>query len=131
MIKVDWGDHEETLIVWHFDDQWYAEDYACAIHQTNLLAMTKPHTVNIIMDLRRTSTLASRLLQTILDTLPDKSPNLYLSVMITTNKAWQTLFNIITCIYRRESDVRFVDTVDAAYSLVEEKHPQIIKPKRQ
>ena len=130
MIKVDWGNHEETLIVWHFDDKWYADDYAWALRYTNYLAMTKPHTVNIIMDLRRTETLATNLLQTILDNLPDKSPNLHVSVLITTNTAWKTMYNIILNIYKQDIDVRFVDSVDEAYDLVEQKQPQIIKPKR-
>lgn len=131
MIKVDWGDHEETIIVWHFDDAWSAEDYAIAWWQSNQFAMSKPHKVNILTDLRRTGKIAPNLLPTLLSYLPDQSPNIGLSVMIThpENRSWAWLYGVLENFYKRPETVRFVEQVDEAYALVEETPAQVIKPK--
>ena len=53
MIKVDWGNYEESLVVLVFEDRWSLTDLRAAVTKTYALMNSKPHEVVAIVDVRR------------------------------------------------------------------------------
>ncbi|MGB1285684.1 MAG: hypothetical protein ACPG7F_04040 [Aggregatilineales bacterium] len=120
-ILVDWGNYEETILVWKFSREWQTSHYMEALRQSNSLALTKAHQVNLICDIRMTTQRASNLMTLSRLVIQYRPANVDVMVIIVVNRFWKQMAEILT--HQGEGlpvPVHFVETVDAAYALVEE-----------
>lgn len=52
-IRVDWGDSAQTLIHLQFERGWKWQDLRASIQQADTLIGSVPHTVHLLIDIRR------------------------------------------------------------------------------
>lgn len=118
MIVVDWGDADETLIVWRFEQRWKLNHYFKAVDTMALMANSKRHSVYAIIDLRRATRIPPRPLSIASYGIMRRPRNLALSVAISTMVPHQQIFASL----ERWSAARYIHLVghvDDAYNLIE------------
>lgn len=56
MIDVDWGDANETILVWTFEDSWTAQDFMSAFKLSEEFVAEKltPSIIHILLDVQHT-----------------------------------------------------------------------------
>jgi len=56
MIDVDWGDAEETILVWTFEDGWTAQDFMDAFKLSEEFVAQKltPSIIHVLLDVQHT-----------------------------------------------------------------------------
>ncbi len=120
MILTDWGNQEETLLVWKFEVGWTITDLYESIYAAKRMIESKTYMVDVIIDLRRSIQIPDGIISAVIYAFETLPSNTGTTAIITTNTAWQMLYTIITNVYRVGFGLlQFVNTVDAAYSIVE------------
>lgn len=120
MFDVDWGDLDESLIIWEITGKWSTSVLEQAIHKTFEMMRSKQHAVELIVDARRAHGIpqgAMRLLCVFFKQHPD---NLHTVAWICMSSLWKTMWEMAERSYGvSEVNVVFVNTVDEAYQAVE------------
>ena len=118
-IHVDWGNHEETIVVWKFSREWESKDYMQALSKTSTLLRHTTQNINLICDIRLSVQRASNLLVLARLVTQHRPPHIGVMTIIVANEFWKNMADILT---RQRSGrplpVYFVETVDEAYDLV-------------
>ncbi|GAB4519557.1 MAG: hypothetical protein OHK0046_28620 [Anaerolineae bacterium] len=118
MILVDWGNAEETLLVWKFEGHWTPEEVFAAVDQVLLFASGYPHMIDIIVDTRRAH-LPAHPMNFNHREFRHKPGNLGQIVVIYEAVLWSMLYDMLTHLSGIDYGVAFVQSVDDAYKLVE------------
>lgn len=122
MISVDWGNQEETIIIWKFNGQWDARMFRRAVTKTYRMAEAKPYPVHGIVDMQR-ALAAPRDMITLIRQALRSGPTVKAGrwVIISESRLWPNLYAMAVRLYRLNTlDVRFVSSVQEAYDLVDE-----------
>lgn len=117
-ITVDWGDADETLIVWKFGKSWTHSDFLSALVKSNAMQSThRPQ--HCIADLRQ-MIMTTADFSEIARALKHSNHIINgLTVAICHRDYWQTVYNdAISRVTGRQ--VTFVRTVDEAYHLIDD-----------
>lgn len=114
-IYVDWGNQEETLIVWKMGQQWDAEDFIQARQQTRVMIASKPHEVAIIADIRHTLRHPRNILPLLRGSGHTPLPNMGLIIVVSRTSFWSRLLQQMGVHHLK---VHFVEDLDAAYAQV-------------
>ena len=120
-IVADWGNYEETLMILKFEGRWTAKEFLEATEKTNQAIRAKPHTVNIICDLRRTGLHAPpNLLSLAKGTLRDAAPNYGNIVVLSQSRFWRMLVEVLQGTGVADmSHFHFTADVTEAYQMAE------------
>jgi hypothetical protein len=119
-ILVDWGNIEETLLVWRFGHRWTGEECAQALEDTNRLAQSKPHPVDLIADMRQSISHPSHLFSLGRHIFAALPANLRSVVVLGLNGYWQRITELLNRqVTYRCDNIYFVDHPDDAYNIIE------------
>lgn len=121
-ITVDWGDFEETILVWKIEGNWTLEDYLVSRDQGTALAEQRaPVIVDVIADMRRSALMPHNIVAVIRDALEVARFAEGIITVITPTNYWTQLVHSMQKTYFRtvKFPIVFVRDVDAAYELVE------------
>ncbi len=120
MIELDWGDADETILVWTFCEGWTADHYYQAIHDAEKMALASNQPIHVLVDAqhifkspRNLITLANAGLNR--GTVPVK-----LIFVITQSGFLENIYHIMTRIYPDSLKVHFVPNANEAYRLIRE-----------
>jgi hypothetical protein len=121
-ITVDWGDFEETILIWKIEGSWNIEDYLTA--RDDALQMVQQRAaviVDVIADLRRSALLPQNIAWVIRDSLEVAQFNRGVVAVITPTSYWTQLVKTLQKTYFRtvKFSIYFVNTVDEAYALAD------------
>jgi len=118
-ISVDWGNHEETLIIWKFVQEWNTVDIIRAIDATYTLLSLKPIAVNIILDMRHSKKRNQRIssLQRAFNRV--FPTNLQKVIILSNSLYWQQFFQLVDQLLDddKKQDFDYTSDVNMAYSL--------------
>jgi hypothetical protein len=117
-VEKDWGDHEETLIVMKIRGDWDAAQLLSTQEEVRRLAETKPHPVDVIVDMRAASMKMNGLLSLARRAIQIIPENLGYVAVITSTLYWSQIYRVLPDELTELLHVGFVDDVDAAYAAI-------------
>lgn len=119
MIKVEWGDRNETILKWTFGKQWTAEQlYAAAEHSYGLMT-AKPHTVDVMAVLESILFVPSNLVSMATQGLNARPANTGVIIIVSTSNFWRRVFDKASGLKEvAGSTVRFARGIDEAYAVI-------------
>jgi hypothetical protein len=122
-ITVDWGDFEETILIWKIEGNWNIDDYLAARDYALIMVQHRAGViVDVIADMRRSALMPQNIAWVIRDSLEIAQFNRGVVAVITPTSYWTQLVKTLQKTYFRtvKFPIYFVNTVDEAYELVDE-----------
>jgi hypothetical protein len=118
MIAVDWGNDEETLLIWRFVARWRLRDVFKAVKQSRKLTRNANFPINFMVDLRHSRSWDSMMLLLCHAAAIQTGSQVKRVVIISANPIYKQLWKTAQRLYGAiDYPVYFVSTVDDAYSL--------------
>ena len=118
MIAVDWGNDEETLLIWRFVANWRLRDVFKAVKQSRVLTQNTHHTINVMIDMRLSRSWDSMMLLLCHAAAVQANSQVKRVVIISANPVYKQLWKTAQRLYGAvDYPIYFVSTVDDAYSL--------------
>lgn len=118
-ITVDWGDMDETIIVWKFHFAWTVDDFRHAMQRTVQLKQQVGHDIYVICDLRPVLSYPPNLVTLALEMTKRYPEAAAITVVITPNEFWPRVFQLFQRVAPRQfQNARFVRQVDEAYEYI-------------
>jgi hypothetical protein len=119
-ISVDWGDAEETIIVWKFEQGWTRGDYYRAYHHFCKLIKQSNQVVNVIADVRRALPAPGSSLSILRHAIINRHSQVERVAVITVSTFPQQLFALVHRQLPGDwfDKYQFTDSVDEAYEWV-------------
>jgi hypothetical protein len=118
MIHVDWGNLEESLIVWKIGAYWSMSAFHEAFTRTQWLLRTKTHKVHILLDLQRVEYIDPDMICPIFASFQHHPPHVGRTVIISENPRWQALWDDLMAARDPHRAIYFVRSANDAYHLV-------------
>lgn len=119
MINVDWGDFDEHLIIVKISGQWSLTEYRNAMKEMFALIRSKPHVVDVLVDLQGAAQAPSNIIPVAVNDLRSRPKNQGKVVVISHNPIWSKIWGITQKIHRTQNiKLHFVPSANEAYALV-------------
>ena len=119
MIKVYWGNAEETLLIWRFGASWALKDFYKALRRSKRKVQQKQESINLIVDLRASRTWPSMMLLLAHAVASFSSNDESRTIIVSPNPIYKQLWKTSQRLYGAvECSIYFVATVDEAYWLI-------------
>lgn len=115
-IHVGWGNHEETFVVWRFEEPWTKEEFIRYFEISSTMLANKPYMVDIILDLRRMKSTLN-LPELLRYAIRNASANRGILVFISPSDFYRQLF-LVSGLAHLSQLIHFVNSVDEAYQIV-------------
>lgn len=123
-IITDWGDHDETILVWKFNRTWTAEEFNQAIEQGYQLMTSQPHTVDVICDLQASANMPTTIIHSAQRAYHNHPDNLGVVAILTRNSMWLSMFELMNLNPMQLAIFQFVSNVNDAYAFIEQARNQ-------
>lgn len=122
MISVDWGNQDETIIVWKFNGHWDATCFRHAVKKTMRMAKSKPYPVHGMVDMHRALTAPRDMMTLIRQAIRSNTATNYGKwVVISESQLWVNMWQMTHRLYRlKPRKIHFVSSVQEAYEILEE-----------
>ena len=122
MIDVDWGDVDETILVWTFEDGWTAQDFmdAFTISEKFVEEKTTPSRVHALLDVQHTVHLPKDMFtlgRYAINRATKKEFNGIVTIINPTT-LWVRFYNVLKVTAPHSLDIRFADNSDKAYQMM-------------
>lgn len=122
-ITVEWDNEQHTILRWVFQSRWSWDDYSTAQQESNEILAEIDHPVDVIGDLRNTSSLPSNALTAYRGFVAETAPNVDLIVLVGASRFVKAMVNVFVKVMPgKVPGTHFVmaDTIDRAYTLIAE-----------
>lgn len=119
-IKVDWGNAEDTLLIWRFQKDWTPRDLQNACSMAETIVAQKNQAVDVILDFGYTLTPPPNTITLIRSLLLHFPANTGKIVILGRTGFWEQIFTLALKMGDIRHSIYFARTVDDAYELVEE-----------
>jgi len=117
-IDIDWGNIEETILIWTCDTEWTAEDYYAAVRTSKELIESKPYTVDVMVDMQFNRMRPTMILQLAKFGYRNRCQNVDSVVLIYKNAFWLFLEETLQRIFSRDLNLMFAQDANEAYHLL-------------
>lgn len=119
MIKVEWGDRNETILKWTFGKQWTAEQLHAAAAHSYTLMTAKAHPVDVMAVLESILFVPSNLVSMATHGFNARPANTGVIVIISTSNFWRRVFDKANGLKELAGNtVRFARGIDEAYAII-------------
>ena len=122
-ISVEWDNDQHTILRWVFAARWAWEDYSAAQQQANQLLETIDHAVDVIGDLRNSSSLPANALTAYRGFVDSTAKNVDLIVLVGASRFVKALVSVFLQVMPGKipgTHIVFADTMERAYTLIAE-----------
>ncbi|MFN8374661.1 MAG: hypothetical protein U0694_17495 [Anaerolineae bacterium] len=125
-VNAQWENDEKTIMCWTFEGAWQWEQYFHIRTTTNQQIHAQKHTVDLIVDLTRTTLLPSSVLMHARSAVMTAPSNIGVTVLVSANPVLHAFFNMFRNLYRglihnNHIDMVMVMSLDDAYKLLAER----------
>jgi len=124
MIEIDWGNFDETILIWAFHKNWTANDFIDAIGTSTALIhqRTTQGTVHILLDIQHTQHLPSNMFAIGRKAIQRsmQSNHRGLIVVINQSELWNRLYDVLEQMIPNTLNICFAKDADEAYKLIRE-----------
>ena len=116
-ITLDWGDFDETFLVWNFNGKWTADAFYQTIEHLKQLSLSKPYPVNVMVDMRQSLAAPNNLLTLLRVAVKSNVRNIGRVIVISKSGFWLQMYQMLvkTAQLAETTPVTFVGSVDEAY----------------
>ena len=119
MINVNWGNPQQSVLVYSFVTPWTWDEYYSLDNRVRDMLESAQQTVDVILDFSEGRQVPEGALAHLRRLLTSKYPNRGMVYIVGTNTVVETLGNVITTVYPAASQiVRRAKTMDAAYTQI-------------
>ena len=118
-IELDWGNAEETILIWTCDTEWTADEYYQAVYDCVEMIDQKPHSVHVMVDMQFNRMRPAMLLQLAKHGYRNRSHNVGSIVLIYRTGFWLFLEDMLQKIFSKEFPLMFAQDANEAYSLLQ------------
>ena len=119
MITVDWGNHDETLLIFRIHQHWTLDEFKSMVQRSQKLIHSKQYPIYILADVQTASKAPHNFLPTIVRGLSSQPPQDIHIIVISKSVFWQRLWNMIQAFNFHSIPVYFVHDANEAYALIE------------
>ena len=125
-IELDWGNAEETLLIWTCDTHWTSEEYYEAVVAGKNMIESQSHPVDVIVDMQFNRMRPMQLLQLAKYGYRHRSLNVGTVVLIYRSTFWLFLEDTLQSIFGHEFNLLFVRDANEAYDVLNnQRFPQM------
>lgn len=125
-ITVRWDNEDKTIIYYVFDRRWTWDEFNVVYQDVYRMLDTVDHTVHAIVDLHNSQLLPADTLTHMRRLTFQQHDNGGITVIITTNFLAQSLYSILSGVYRKALEIfKLAPTVEEAYAIIEREQAQI------
>ena len=119
-ITLNWGDFDETFLVWNFTQNWTTEEFYDLLQELQRYAQPKKQPIKIMVDMRRSMKAPNNLLTLLRIAVKSNIQNIEKIVVISNSNFWIQMYQILvkTTHLDDNTPVTFVNSVDEAYYLI-------------
>lgn len=117
-IELDWGNAEESLLIWTCDTHWTTDEYYKAVEVCVDMINRQPHKVDVIVDMQFNRMRPSLLLQLAKFGYRRRSRNVNTVVLIYRNSFWLFLEDMLQRIFANEFNFLYAQDANEAYALL-------------
>ena len=118
-IHVDWGNPEETILVWTFENGWGTTDFKEVLPISIEMLSSKEHTVDVLADFQRTFTRPTNLIALAQLGVGQAPPNIGQVVIISRSTFWQWMYQVFSRLYRHDVEFKFARDASEAYQFLD------------
>lgn len=119
-IELDWGNANETLLIWTCDTHWTSEEYYEAVQTGVEMIDSKAHPVDIIVDMQFNRMRPAMLLQLAKHGYRRRSRNVGTVVLIYRSTFWLFLEETLQSIFSNDFRLLFVEDANEAYAALDD-----------
>lgn len=120
-IELDWGNADESLLIWTCDRHWTHDDYYEAVQTCVAMINGQSHPVDVIVDMQFNKMRPQMLLQLAKYGFRHRSANVGTVVLIYRSTFWLFLEETLQSIFSKEFRLLFARDANEAYSLLDSK----------
>ena len=118
-IIVDWGDLDETILMWRFPRQWDGDDILVALDESRRLAESQQHPIDVLVDMQQIRKSPSNLMTIFKFALSQPIVNIRHIIVISYSSYFRSIFNVMQKMYPKLPKVRFADDANHAYEMID------------
>lgn len=120
-IHVGWGNEEEDLLLWKFENGWTEQDYYESHELLTDMCASKVNQVDVIIDLRRVIKAPPNILPIVRHAAAKRPGNARHVVFLVASTFWKRIFDMEKLVTPRswQFSYHFAATVDEAYDLID------------
>lgn len=119
-IAFDWGNHDETLLIIHFQDGWTIDEYLSSVQVMQKMLLSKTNDVDIFVDFQHSQSHAQNLLTTIRRAMKYRATNVGKIIVITKSSFWKSLYETSKHMLPETLSVHFAPDSDEAYRILKQ-----------
>ncbi len=117
-ILVDWGDEDETILMWRFPISWTGDDFYQALQITQELVSEKTCAVDVLVDMQKALQSPTNLLPLFKNGLSKRIPNLRHIIIISQSRYFVSLYAVLQKLGRDFPKLHFVENANEGYELL-------------
>lgn len=124
MIIVDWGNFEETFLVFRIRNKWTCAEFQVAVQEAFDLIAGKSEPIGMIVDLQAADRPPHNLMNHAFRYVNACPLNLGPVAVLSRSDLWRRIWETGAMIYgTNDVNIHFVTSLDQAYTLMENKSP--------
>ena len=128
MIGLDWGNADETILVWTFYDGWETQDFMNAISSSERMAANRSHKslIHILMDIQHTQDIPDDMLTLGRYAIKQGIANNHkgLTIIINPSPLWHHLYQVLKTTIPHSIQILFAKDANEAYDIIQENQTQ-------
>ena len=114
-ILVDWGNEDETILMWRFPMRWTGDDFYQALQTTQALVVHKTCAVDVLVDMQQALQSPTNLLSLFKNGLSKPIPNLRHIIIISQSRYFVSLYAVLQKLRRDFPKLHFVEDANEGY----------------
>lgn len=125
-VMMDWDNHERTIILVTFEGKWDISDIHRMINKGVSMLETVHHKVDAIFDFTHSTFSPKNLLSTVDRMETTHSPNERMVILVNANVYIRSIIKVARVLAPKTfAHLHFVDSLEAAYRVIDQHSPQI------
>lgn len=128
MIDLDWGNADETILVWTFSDGWTAKDLVNAIASSKRMIASRSHRriVHVLMDIQHSQDMPDDMLTLGRYAIKEAIDSGHKGMIIIINPSplWNHMVGVLKSLISNSIQIEFANDADEAYEILQNSETQ-------
>lgn len=128
MIDLDWGNADETILVWTFSDGWTAKDLVNAIASSKRMIARRSHRriVHVLMDIQHSQDMPDDMLTLGRYAIKEAIDSGHKGMIIIINPSplWNHMVGVLKSLISNSIQIEFANDANEAYEILQNSETQ-------
>lgn len=117
-INIDWGNLEQTILIWTCETEWTTEEYYEAVRESKSLIESKSYDVDVMVDMQFNRMRPTMILQLVKYGLRNRAQNVGTVILIYSNSFWLFMEETLKRVLAGELNFMFAQDANEAYQIL-------------